>query len=415
MANVSGEVAAPASADQVASLLRVAVMLVAPLSLGNFSPDISPLLATLQQAATLGLWMAIIAVSYLAPARHRLVAATDTYCVAAFYCIAVTSVIWSNYTSESMGKAAALLTTTFAAYRLTRHLTIDEIMSGVTVGLFAVAVASLLAVAFVPEIGVISTWMHNGQWSGVFESKQSLGIAGGLLLFLALQQFSPGRRYFPLIAGFAGALCVFGSGSRAGFAIAGAAAGCSWLLQRSPRFKVAMTMAPLLITALATVLIIYMLQSPVPYFEVFGGEYDITERSFIWHFALSYWPEHPLLGFGLNGFWTNEFTLDAFRRDHGWVLDNYHSGFIAILMETGIVGYAAFILTYFFSALRLNNLKTETVLSSREHALVLSMTALIFLVDVTETLFLRSTNLVASLLAIMLFASGSIRISRTSP
>lgn len=410
MANAPSEHVELAKTASTTWLLRLAVTLLTPLSLGNFSPDIiAPQFATLQQFITLALWVAVIGLSYLAPPRSRLVAATDTYWAIAFYCIAIGSASWSNYSADSYEKAAALLVTTFAAYRLTRQLTITEIVGSVTVGLFCTAVVTLLTVAIAPEIGILSTWMHNGQWSGVFESKQSLGISGALLAFLALQRFSLQRSYFPLIAGLAGALCVYGAGSRGGFAIAGAAVACSWLVQRSDRFATAITVIPLLITGVATILIIYMLQSPVPHFEAFGTEFDFTERSYIWHYALSNWQEHPFLGFGLNGFWTDDFTLADFRREHGWVLDNHHSGFITILMETGIVGYAAFIICYFFNAIRLMNPHSQTQLTRHEHALILSLTALIFLINLTETFFLRSTNVIASLLAIMLFASNSVR------
>jgi len=410
MANVPSETAVAANSANVARLLRLSVVLLTPLSLGNFSPEIiNPQLASLQQLLTLGLWLAVIALSYLAPTRGRLVAGTDTYFAVAFYCIAIGSIGWSNYSAESYGKAAALLITTFAAYRLTRLLTITEIIDSVMIGLFCVAVASLLVVVVAPDIGVVHTWMHDGLWSGVFESKQSLGISAALLVFLALQRFSLQRSYFPLIAGLTGALCVFGSGSRGAFVVAGAAATCSWLVQRSSRFMTLMTMVPLLIAGIATCLIVYMLESPVPYFDVFGTDVDFTERSFIWHYALSRLPEHPFLGFGLNGFWTDEFTLADFTRQHGWVLDNYHSGFVTILMETGVIGYGAFVLCYFFNALRLVNPHPGALLANQERALVLSLTSLIFLIDLTETYFLRSTNVVATLLAMMLFAAGSVR------
>ena len=63
--------------------------------------------------------------------------------------------------------------------------------------------------------------------------------------------------------------------------------------------------------------------------RVFGYNVNFTERSFDWQYALSHWSERPYLGFGLNGFWTNPDIYKKYRRLHGWVLDNYHSGYIS--------------------------------------------------------------------------------------
>ena len=45
---------------------------------------------------------------------------------------------------------------------------------------------------------------------------------------------------------------------------------------------------------------------------------DFTERTFIWHYAISHFNDAPLLGFGINGFWTIPSIYDYFEQNHGW-------------------------------------------------------------------------------------------------
>jgi len=60
------------------------------------------------------------------------------------------------------------------------------------------------------------------------------------------------------------------------------------------------------------------------------------------------------MGFGLNGFWTDSNIYYQYQRLHGWVLDNYHSGYIAIIVETGIIGFILFTVLSFDIFVKIN-------------------------------------------------------------
>ena len=79
------------------------------------------------------------------------------------------------------------------------------------------------------------------------------------------------------------------------------------------------------------------------------------------------------------------------------MLDNFHNGYIAVLMETGAIGLALFGLIYLFSGTKVLWLLANRVMSRPHYNLLVCFMSLIFLINFTETFFLGSTNLFATL------------------
>ena len=72
-------------------------------------------------------------------------------------------------------KSAALAITTFGAFCLVTRVDIDAIVELTVQGLFVLVAASMGVAVFFPEIGVDQTWMHLGQWQGIFELSNNWG------------------------------------------------------------------------------------------------------------------------------------------------------------------------------------------------------------------------------------------------
>ena len=73
----------------------------------------------------------------------------------------------------------------------------------------------------VRETAVDHSWVQDGQWQGVFASKQSRGFLAAYLMFFALCRKLCGDSWLICGAMFrAAAACVIGSGSRGGGALA---------------------------------------------------------------------------------------------------------------------------------------------------------------------------------------------------
>lgn len=75
--------------------------------------------------------------------------------------------------------------------------------------------------------------------------------------------------------------------------------------------------------------------------SVLGIDFETTGRVTIWQFAFNDWVGRELFGYGFGGFWTDE-RIASFESINGWVLPNFHNGYVSLLIETGVVGVALF-------------------------------------------------------------------------
>ncbi len=295
-------------------------------------------------------------------------------------------------------KAAAFLVSSLAAWRMASVVTVKEMLACTFYTLLVLLALSLFPAVAVPEVGLLlNDWQHEGQWKGMFATKQGLGTVSAVFLVLAFLRLSHRRSAFNLAACALGLSCLLGSGSRGGGVMAAVAVASLIAVRRSPKFASLVTGILLLGLVLGVLEVTYFSVIGDSSIQVFGSDINLTERTFIWQYALGHWGDRPYLGFGLNGFWTNDDILSLYRNAHGWVLDNYHSGFLAITVETGLIGLSLFSAMSLSLAPRLRFL----LLHARSNRMSLEMTAgyaiMFFIINLTETYFLRSTNFMAVL------------------
>jgi exopolysaccharide production protein ExoQ len=386
-----------------AAAMRWLIAAIVLVSMGAFSPLLIPeSQAMLQQVAALGLWVVVIAASFFIAPIARIELTADAAAVLGLYGFAVISVLWSDLSAPTFMKGAAMSITTFGAYRLATRLSIDDILAGATFALTVLVGASIFTALFVPRIGVDDSWMHGGQWQGVFASKQALGIiAAHLLLFATYRKIAGGSWPVYLLLSAIALAGVIGSGSRGGGALALAAGLALYLCGRSVTLMRILAWGPLLLSAVACAMIFYIYSTGYDAFRIAGTTVDFTERTFIWQYALSHFNDTPVVGFGLNGFWTIKSLYDYFEQSHGWVLDNYHSGYIAILMETGLLGF-----TLFLGGTVLVAWRGVMVIRDRSMLRPHCTFGIVFLllsyqINLTETNFLRSTSFMSILMIIV--------------
>jgi O-antigen ligase len=404
----SGQRGAPLNPqDQMFARVSLIIVLFGLLlcSSGAFNPDLisgAPL-NDLQQVAAAVAWMAIIAISYRLRSISSLSFGLETILLIAFYSYATLSLLWSNHSEPSVLKSTVLGITTFGAYRLAIVAPIKIIADCTFAGFTTLIFASIALVLFVPDLGVDQTWMNSGKWLGLFSSKQTLGTLGGVLMLIAAYRILFRRAYFISAISFCGALAaVAGSGSRGAAALSLGGVCALLLMRRLKSMAALMAFGPCAMTIIAFFIIFDFYRSGNDYLELFGRQVDLTERTFIWHHALSHF-ESIVFGVGLNGFWSDQEVYDIFFRRNGWVLDNFHSGYITILVETGLVGAALFLATQFALGLKLFRVKKQNALPGGMYELIVAFSLIMFLINLTETLFLRSTNFSATLLVVFCF------------
>jgi O-antigen ligase len=415
MSQPSAKKIVPQTVNSLATLAtKAALLAIVVLSSGNFVNFANESPATglqyLQQVLGLIFWLIVLYASCFIPPMLRVGRTPDIAAALAFLGFVVVSVAWSSHSADSIMKTVALLLTTIGISRLVCRMTLDVIV-GCTIGaLFILAVMSLVVVLLYPGIGVSTEWMQEGLWQGVFQSKQSLGLAGALLMFLAGHNAlrRGGLIQFLVLFGL-GATCVIGSGSRGGGVLALAAIASCYLSRRSPRFQTLLAFGPFAMTIAACALITYIVTTGHDYLPWFDSQLNFTNRTLIWEYALRHLSDHALFGFGLNGFWTTPQLYFGFLHEHDWVLDNYHSGYVGILTETGIVGMTLFALCALLFGFRMSWLRIYRLIPQADYDLIVGYVNLMFLINFTETLFLRSTGFYEVLLIGFFIASAGVR------
>jgi O-antigen ligase len=376
-------------------------------SMGTFNTALLPAeLTYLQQAVAILMWGVLIYASAFVRPRLRLQFNPDLIVLVAFYTFAVVSVFWASLNVAAIMKSLALAMTTFGAFCLITRIDMDEVVRATALGLFILVAASAFCALAVPDIGIDHSWMHNGQWQGVYESKQTLGFVGAYLMFFACYLKMKGQGWTAFLAMFLlASTCVLASESRGAGAVALAA--CALLLT-SMWSVICMRLyavLPFVMCLLAGALFLYFYTTGYDAIHIGDAAIDLTERTFIWHYAISHFDDAPLLGFGINGFWTIPSIYDYFEQNHGWVLDNYHSGYIAILMETGFLGYLLFSAGVLLFSNKVLHLISARAIDRSHCALIIGFVALSFQTNFTETTFLRSTMFTSVLLVAFLFAT----------
>lgn len=375
-------------------------------SMGVFNPALLPAeWSFVQQAVALLMWVILIYASAFVRPCLRVQPNPDLIALVAFYALAAVSVLWTSLATAAIMKSAALVVTTFGAYCLITRIDIDEIVASTALGLFILVAASALCAVFVPEIGVDQSWMHNGQWQGIYESKQTLGFISAYLMFFACYQKMAGQGWIIFLLTFLlASTCVIASESRGAGAVAIAAGALLVTSLWSIRCMRIYAVLPVAMCILAALLILYFYVTGYDSIHLGESTINLTERTFIWQYAIGHFNDAPLLGFGINGFWTRPAIYDYFNQNHGWVLDNYHSGYIAVAMETGFLGYVLFVASvYLFSEKVLYLIATRSI-DRRHCALVIGFVVLSFQSNFTETMFLRSTMFTSVLLVAFFFA-----------
>jgi exopolysaccharide production protein ExoQ len=400
--------------------IRATLLAVILLSVGNFVGSINETLTQglpyLQQGLGLTFWILVLYASCFIPPILRVGRTPDMVVALVFFSFVVLSVAWSNHSTDSVMKLVALLVTTIGVSRLACRVSLDAIMGCTIIGLFILTFLSLVFVVFFPDVGVATGWMQEGLWQGVFDSKQSLGLCGALLMFLACHNAlrRGGKIQFLVLFGL-GAACVIGSGSRGGGALALAAIASCYLSRRSPLFQTVLAFGPIAMTVVAGALMAYIVSTGHDYLPWFDDQLNFTNRTLIWEYALRHLSDRALFGFGLNGFWTTPEFYFGFLHEHDWVLDNYHSGYVAILTETGIIGMTLFALCALLFGFRMSWLRTNRLIAAADYDLIVGYANLMFLINFSETLFLRSTDFSEALLVAFFIASAGVRLQTPQP
>ncbi len=213
----------------------------------------------------------------------------------------------------------------------------------------ACALINLAYILALPRYGT-SGGVHAGAWRGMFTHKNQFGYfcAYGLVLFatLSLQRITAMRK---LAALFLAAVCALMMiQSRSGGSLSSAAAGfvISAVVLYTPRLGAPSKLALVFVALLLTIAVIPFADSLYAGFlGLIGKDPSLTNRADIWNFYLKEAMRSPILGLGPEAHTSDLNMRLRLRAALGsFIIPSPHSGYIATLLQTGVVGLAAYLL-----------------------------------------------------------------------
>jgi len=254
------------------------------------------------------------------------------------------SAFWSEGGVNAFIKSLLILSAMLMALSIAHLRPMDEIVVIFYRGICVFVVLSLFTVLLFPDFGIEHGWELEGDWKGLAAQKNGLGhlaalaLVGGIGLPLGA---AAARSIRPLVLRLSmlaiNAVVLVNSGSRGALVSAGVGVG-ALLLSRMPR--VLQRLLLLVFVALAVPLVnitLPTIELQADKIGVLGTTLNTSNRTTLWFYGLDQLGDRPLFGFGLSGFWTPE-RMQVFEDTYGWVLDNFHNGYITILIEAGLVG-----------------------------------------------------------------------------
>ncbi|WP_333838346.1 O-antigen ligase family protein [Novosphingobium sp.] len=366
-----------------------------------------------QQYLTIFLWSATGIMSILGPLSRR--AGKIPVGLSAFYAYSALSGAWAEKVEDGLLKGAILLVVAVMVYLSTFSLDLKKMMKCVKIATLILCALSWPIAILMPSIGTSGSYYHTGAWEGIFNSKQALGISGAFLAFASMNDFidrSARQKFSRLLSNLLASVfgittCVM-SESRGAAAIVIVAIFMAYIGKNLANIRKVFVTIPLLTLIAASAMIAYIAGTGHNGFYIIGQEITLTQRTLIWSHAIHHWLDQPLLGFGLNGFWTVDKFNSEFLGQYGWFIANFHSGYVAVLTEVGIIGYVLFFLMTFFLCIRLlSGLSYNKYDEYSKFVLVVGV-VIIYTLNLTETFFLRSTNFLNCFLLFIIFkAYGS--------
>jgi exopolysaccharide production protein ExoQ len=291
----------------------------------------------------------ILTVSYLSVAgvlvpywRETLVVIRRNGFLAALVLLAFVSCSWATLPALVLQRSIAVLGTTLLGIALAVRLSVEDQLRLLSRVFRMIAVLSLACVLLLPSYGISPRPEDNGEWQGIFYYKNGLGVAMALSV-LVEWQLPADTRFSKIVKRLAlllyAVLLYFSGSVTSMFALAGSLLFIEIYRVATQRLRIpsyAIVLAILLIIV-SGVTVLRVNTGGVA--GVLGRSSDLTGRTEIWSWVISYISERPFLGYGYSGFWGGVSPeSEAIDRAVGGSIMYSHNGYLEVLLTLGAVG-----------------------------------------------------------------------------
>ena len=285
-----------------------------------------------------------LAVVVVAAAHSRWTAwvARRNPAIVALLVVACLSPFWAEMPDLVTRRAVAVAGTTLFGVVVAIRLTFAEQLKLFRWATRAAAVMSL-AVLIVAPSAAIAAGPEGGSVRGIFNHKNHLGatMALGFLMEWFLPETNRRAKLLKGLSLFVYFVLLVVSNSMTSIV----AFAATFAVVYSFKFLYSRCKVPLpmlLVILLLGLGVAMGIESSVT--DLLGRSADLTGRTELWTFTLNMIATHPLLGFGLSGFWmgASQDSLNV-QTQLGWRPIYSHNGYLEILLSLGLVGLLLFL------------------------------------------------------------------------
>ena len=257
--------------------------------------------------------------------------------------LALVSVMWSLAPSLTAYHAAQLFMTMLVGLVMQARLGILRII----ILLFVALAIGILASLVVVTLGQPYAFALKGEWKGIFEHKNVLGLIAVMLIYTGLVLVKKYWFIVPPILALAVTALVQARSATSLVALCAAVAIIPVALTLRLRIYSLVAASSFLIAA-AALAAGFVLAGDTNLVEdmlsALGRDNTLTGRSDLWDFGWQAFVTHPVLGLGYKAYWVSDATsaayLKYFVRQDLWF---FHNNWLEVAVATGLVGLAIFI------------------------------------------------------------------------
>jgi exopolysaccharide production protein ExoQ len=311
--------------------------------------------------------------------------------------IILLSFIWSDVSIDTFKDSREIMQMTSFGWYFASRFKLKEQIQILSVALYIGIVLSLFVGLIVPTIGIHQD-DHPGAWKGVFGYKNILGsimiISSFTFLLLPINRYSFWHKLYKWSGFSLSILLILLSTSKTSLVVSIV---LLLILSLYHNFrwqgKATVILLDLAILVFGGISVI-VIGSWTELLTALGRDPSLTGRTPMWGVALTRLMDRPLFGFGRGAFWApnSKYALEAgLAVAPGFIPPHGHNGFIDLLLDVGLIGFALFTVSYFTTYFRALKYAYATI--QIEHLWYLAFLIFLFMNNMTESFLLFKTNL----------------------
>lgn len=273
------------------------------------------------------------------------------------------SIIWAVDPMVSLRRVSALLLLTgYCAYIASRY-SLREFLELFVIALSICILSSFIITIFSPEMGLNQTEakVYETAWRGVFYHKNRLGNLAllNILSLMALMQVSQKNRFAKVLLIMISFFVLLKSNSVTPLLLIFPIM-CFMYFAKGIRLDLGLLIPIIqLILLVISITFLWLFSNSgqsflSDAFASFGRDTTLTGRVDVWEKLIVAIGKHPLVGYGLGGYFLGDTGPSAeLARDGGWLAPSAHNAYLDIWINIGAIGLVLFTLTFFFALSRL--------------------------------------------------------------